>query len=470
MVLFSTKFPVSSDFTQYGFLSMLRKYVLTSSEYHICPVFDNKISAEYIFEDNDEKLQVYRTSSYVAAYLSRCEGDKLFMDTYVLNQQNGVSMLFIRSEMMRKKMISEQMPLQRKVPALLQEIFWQEYGGMDNDILVDDKPILLRKTDIDLMQRLFVENQDFLMPILYVGLHRDTGKPLFDVNDLAETLAGVVHVVSPKTAYTVRTMETLLSDSCLQKFGMYTSVLILPNGVVQNFDSDVFKQEDIVSIVHDMSANVVIEDDFSFTKLRLNYLLANTSEDLDLSQICDELLREKDTIIDGLRDDLAEAERQIYNLKSKSEALSYSLGRNKADHESSLEIKVAESPFYEREIEDVILRILKKEYDAMKGDKNLIMSRKYHILKDIVEHNALTGKSDEIRAVFDEHMKDGCLNRDGISAVERMDFAVTKTGGGHYRIMYHDDGRYQIAMSSSPSDVRAGDNLVATYMNLLFGY
>ena len=475
MILFSTKFPVSSDFTHDVFLKMLRGYVLKSQDYHLSPVFDDKEQAEYVFEDcNGEQLVVYRTKRYVAVQLSRVDGDKLCVSTYVLNEIQGVSVLFIRLEEMSHQ-ISGHISFSLEIPSLLRDIFWQEYGGNDNGLFVDDKPVLLRKSDMKLVQSIFVENNEFLNPVLYVGLDETTGKPLLDADYLAESLLGVAHVILPKNPYVMDLMRTELgrrkSDNAIALCDKNEVMLILPSGDVHTFDCDVFSSDDIIKVLSDIVVNVLVEDELSFSKLKLSYLLSTHAEDSDLNVIYEELLNEKDSTIQSLRDDLEVANQQLYSLKSKSEALMYSLERSKDDQvESNIGLFVSEQPLYENEIEDVILRVLKKEYDAMTGDKNLVKSRKYHLLKNIMERNQLTGISDEIRAVFDEHMKEGTLSRDGMTAVERLDFAVSKTGGGHYKIVYHNDSRYQMAISSSPSDVRAGDNLVTAYMNLLFGY
>ena len=211
MILFSTKFPVSSDFTHDVFLSMLRKYVLKSQDYHLSPVFDDNEQAEYVFEDGDtEKLVVYRTKQYVAVRLSRVDGDKLCVSTYVLNEVRGISVLFIRLEEMSKE-ISGRVSFCLEIPSLLRDVLWQEYGGNDKGLLVDDKPFLLRKSDLDLMQNIFVENNGFLNPVLYVGLNETTGKPLLDVDYLAESLLGVAHVILPKNPYVMDLMQKELN-------------------------------------------------------------------------------------------------------------------------------------------------------------------------------------------------------------------------------------------------------------------
>ena len=76
----------------------------------------------------------------------------------------------------------------------------------------------------------------------------------------------------------------------------------------------------------------------------------------------------------------------------------------------------------------------------------------------------------KIQSVFDKVAQDGTLDSDGIHALERLDFEVIKAGSGHFKVRYHGDNRYQMSISTSPSDSRAGENLISIYMNQLFGY
>lgn len=467
MVLFRTKFPVSNDFTQSEFLNLLGDYVAKSDLYSLKPVFDDAESGEYIFEDENQKLLVYKTREYVAAQLSKSDDDKMFVNTYILTSLQDVRVMFIRLEQMSNQM-SSQVDFKLQIPQFIRDIFWREYGGDDNGLFVDDKPFLLRKKDMDLAESIFKKKLQFLNPIVYVTPEADTGHYRIDCYELAAKLLGVAHVMVAGSPYIAELVQTLI-DTDIELPSDGNVLLLLPNGDTNSFSSNV-TVDMIIDYIYEIMINVTVEDELSFSKLRLSYLLSNTASDSDLNEICEELLSEKDTTIYSLQKELETVNQQLSDLKAKSDALSYSLGRSKSDVKTSLQISLNEQPLYEHELEDVILKILRKEYDSMTGDKNLIKSRKYHVLSDIVKSNEVSSVPDEIHDIFDKNMKEGTMSREGVQAAKRYGFEISKCGNGHYKLVYKDDERYQMAMSSSPSDNRSGDNLVTSYMNMLFGY
>lgn len=473
MILFRTKFPVSDELTQVEFLNLFCEFIQKSDFYGLKPVFDEKESGEYLFEDTEtgaQKLLVYKTKEYVAVQLTAVDNDIVFVDTYVLTELDGNRILFIQLEQMSSQ-ISGQVDFQFQIPQFIRDIFWREYGGIDHGVRVDDKPLILRKSNMDLATQILSHKLCLLNPVVYITPERNTGSYLIDCNHLASQLLGMAHVMVAGSPYVADLIQELYSMS----YDDGGAFVVLPNGDMKLFYVDSYGNGQdlhnaILEYIRQVMINVTVEDALSFSHLRVSYLLSNSSNASDLSDIYEELLAEKDSMIQSLRNDLDSANRQVSDLRSKSEALRYSLSKSKSDENAMLEVSVMEQPLYEHEIEDVILKVLKKEYDAMTGDKSLMQSRKYHVLADLLNENKVTDVPEEIRAVFEKYIKGGTLNRDGMHEVERYGFSVTKAGNNHYKVVYQNDGRYQMAMGSSPSDSRSGDNFVTSYMNLLFGY
>lgn len=469
MVLFSTKFPVSDDFTQKEFLDLLCSYIRNSDVYHLEPIFEEQESNEYLFESDSQKLMVYQTKDYVAVQLIDVSDTIVSTDTYILTELNGIRVMFIRLEK-TANYISSDVSFELEIPQLVRNIFWREYGGYDHQLLVDDKPYLLRKKDLELADAILSHTESFILPVVYVTPNQITGQYLLDCNELASRLLGMSHVVAVASPYVVELIQEVVNEHAP---GDGDVCVVFPNGSMKLFGQDV-KIEDIVRYIYSANINVTVEDALSFSKLRLSYLLSVADDDRDLSAICDELLSEKDEMINSLRVELDEANRKVSDMTAKADALRLQLSRAKdtsqSDSDNHMDLVVTEKPLYERELEDVILKILKREYDSMTGDKNLMTSRKYHVLFDILKHNQMTDIPNEIIQTFEKSVQGGTVSREGKRTLERYGFEFLKTSSGHHKVVYQNDNRYQTSMSSSPSDNRSGDNLVATYMNMLFGY
>ena len=459
MVLFSTKFALSDDMTQNEFLSMLQDWMEKSSYYTINPSFSKGVN-EYDFcsEDKSERLLVYIMDDTLSVRLIKRNDDSVFTNTYIMTVVDGISVMFIRLE---KSLLRAtfQRDFNMKIPRLMREIFWHEYGGMDHGLLTDDKSFILRKKDVDLANDILSYNVEFFNPIVYVSTIKDTGRYILNYDVLASELLGMAHVVVEGSPF----VSELISEATDGKNPTDGNVMVLlPSGETEIFTKDYNLNNKIAMYIRKSMADVLVDDAFSFSKIRLSYLLSKTSDTEELSAICDEIIADKDQEIQALKARLAACEKNAFDMRQKITSYEHSFKKSKklSDVDSSLSINVSEKNLYDDEIKDVILKVLKREYDSMVGDKNLSVSRKFAVLGDILANNELTGTDEKLKSIFKTNVKDGTMNAEAMREVERNGFKVLKTGNNHFKIVFGDDSRYQMAMSFSPSDVRAGENLV----------
>lgn len=472
MILFRTKFPVFEDFTQDVFLEFLKDYIMQSPLYALRPVFGNDERFEYACEVDSQKLSVYRTKEYVAAQLTYIHENKIFTDTYILSKSNGVSVVFVCLEQ-NVSVASDSVAFDFEIPQFVRDIFWHEYAGCDSVFHVDDKPHMLCKSDMSVVEQIGSHIQSFLLPVVCVSPFECTGQYALDAYDLARRLLGVAHVAVVSNPYISHCIQEHFQQEhfCDMFIPDGHVCLFLPNGDTKVFPLDVNVSE-IVRYVTQISANVEVEDSLSFSKLCLSYVMENMQDDDELAAAYEYILSDNETMISSLKSELDDSRKCIADLRSKVEALRSQLDRVKVsetDVQTGVNFFVSEHSLYDGELSDVILKVLQKEFDRMTGDKNLMNSRKYHVLFDVLQNNVLTGIADDIIHVFSKNVQDGTLSREGRRMLESYGFEISKPNG-HYKIAYGKDGRYQMAISSSPSDNRAGDNLSATYMNMLFGY
>lgn len=476
MILLSTKFPVIPEFTADVLASMLQDWILESHHYNL-PV-DYKGESEYDIVSDDEKqvLRIVRTEDKFAAQFSCTDDNSVYVNTYILSSSGETPLVFVQlTKELLKPTPQSYSPL--RIPKLMRRIFWEEYGGMDGQILTDDKSLIIRKNNVDIAKKIVLNEELFVNPIVYVSPYLDTGKYATNYEKLASDLLGVAHVVVEGSPY----ISNVISEATNGENPKDGSVAIfLPTGEKQMFvpkdmvnDGVNNMTKNITTYVRDMMSVVTPGDDFSFQKIRYNYLLSKATElsggNKELEQLCEDMLADKDSELASLRDELDKCKQDLYTANSKVESLQNALSVSK-DDVTGISLSVSEEDLYLGEIKDVILKVLEKEYKAINTDNKAGKSRKAAVLKDILDNNEQTGKDDEIRKVFKESVKDGTLSPDKMSEVERLGFHVSMNGDRHYKVTFNGDARYQISIATTPSDHRAGENLTTTFMNMLFGY
>ena len=436
MILFRTMIPVASDFTKDDFFDLLKTDVISrSGEDKLCLATTDFAKDSLDISDENEGLSMYQTDGQIAVRYQRQDDDMLTVVQYVYGQDNGKSAIFLQvdQDMM---LLQNDAEFEFQMPRFLQDFFACEFGGDDDGLTVDNQPIVLHRNDTKLFTNLFTAKSKHMLPVVYVPVLADDDEKVFDVNALAKELFGMAHVVTVRSEYMLKTM----TDKLPVKFRNVSSHLsmVLPNHDIKFFDDNLDSIETISDWVHELVCNTVVPSAFQFEHIKCQFLknclleeqrkvadMADAKKDVekldaDLASLYEDEIKEKDDKIANLTAMLEDAQQQVFTLKHKSDAL--------------------------------------------------MQSRKYHVLSSILEHNTMSDFPLKIQSVFDKVAQDGTLDSDGIHALERLDFEVIKAGSGHFKVRYHGDNRYQISISTSPSDSRAGENLISIYMNQLFGY
>lgn len=105
----------------------------------------------------------------------------------------------------------------------------------------------------------------------------------------------------------------------------------------------------------------------------------------------------------------------------------------------------------------------------MDSDPNLTESRKYHVLKSLLQQNIISDIPDETEKVLREILNgDGSFNKSKKKQLNDLGFEVEE--GKHYKITYKGDSRYMFTLSKTSSDFRSNLNAVSKASNKIFGY
>ena len=471
MILLSTKFNVVKDFTPEVLFQLLCNWLNDSAHYDIPIDYHDESDYESSSEDGNQILKIYKTDDKFGVQVAISDENTTHTNTYILSQSDKGNVVFV--ELSREYLKSTtRCNTMLKIPQLMRQIFWEEYGDMDNDILTDDKSLIIRKHNIDIAKHIILNEKQYMNPIVYVSPYIATGKYATNYERLASDLLGVAHVVvegNPNISFMVRDM----TDGENPYDGAVA--VLMPTGERHTF---VPKSDDltrsIINYVRDATASVAPGEEFSFQKIRYNCLLKKATElsggNAELEELYDAVLSEKDQELKAANEKIDKLKLDVHNQKAHIDSLNEALNQAKTENKVGIVLATAEDDLYVGEMRDVILKILEKEYKALNTDKKAKTSRKVTLLADILEKNARTGKDTEITKAFKQHFKEGTCNTESMSEIEKLGFSLSKDGNKHYKILFNNDARYQMSVSSTPSDRRAGENLTTSYMNMLFGY
>ena len=481
MILLNTRFFVSDDFDRKTFFKLVCDHL--SSQ----PIFDkNKfdefcsfdfVQDEYSISSSDD-TEKFSISNYDNVFIfSSIENrqDEIISTYYTLDDLSDDKSLQVYQEklFLKAKLQSDDDTICVKLPDLLCKIFWNEYGGKDDDISTTNEPIVLRKSDIDLAKKIITGNVHTVNPVVYVSSRIDVSGHDIDCERLANSLAGQAHVVvesspviSEKILQAVKTTDK--SKPYNGNIHIYGSATMADHPL--EFTDTADSVDQIVSSLRNALNHTVLDDKFNAVKIRQAHTLSKLGADSELSQIFESMLSDKEREIDALRSELSEARRSVLEIKNKADALEGKFEQRDDNSENghSVSLKVTENELYEGEMSTFILDALKKEFNSIKDDPTLNKSRRYDVLSDILDHNFPCTTGTDLARCLRDASKDGNLTREGIGRLQSSGFTVIK-GGDHYKIYLGDETRYFVTLAATPSDKRRGYlNAVSELTNKLF--
>lgn len=172
---------------------------------------------------------------------------------------------------------------------------------------------------------------------------------------------------------------------------------------------------------------------------------------------------EADKILDSFEEDMLKLQEQVEQLSRVNDALTsenYGL-RSKINTVDRVPVIFLgdEEEFYAEEIKEMILDALEEALKAATPK-----TRRYDVLRDILEKNAYKRIRDEREKTIKNMFKD-YKTLSGIMRQELKDIGFEITDDGkHYRLTYYGDDRYKTTIAKTGSDWREGKNIAATIL------
>ena len=149
----------------------------------------------------------------LAAFCLKLEDEKgeLWRTDLVLQEGSSQGIMQIRLAREQRRATAEQ-NLNFRVPWVLRQLLKEGYGGVDNGLLVDDKPFYLDDGNLELGAQCILSPSNFIMPIVYVSKPFYSDEYLLDVEQLAVDLAGIAHVVAESDSTIASKMREMVDE------------------------------------------------------------------------------------------------------------------------------------------------------------------------------------------------------------------------------------------------------------------
>ncbi|MGL6461827.1 hypothetical protein ACSZNG_23560, partial [Aeromonas hydrophila] len=159
------------------------------------------------------------------------------------------------------------------------------------------------------------------------------------------------------------------------------------------------------------------------------------------------------------QDKIESAEKEISRLQAELNRLN----AEKFSREEGILSYGEEQDLYQYEIRNFVVDTLEQQL------KNSIKeSRRYHILHDLIKTNKTEDVAnrlrEEIKSIFKSYVDMDAKTK---SSLTKIGFDISEEGK-HYKIIFHQDGRYTFSVSKTSSDSRAGKNLASDINKKIF--
>jgi hypothetical protein len=380
----------------------------------------------------------------------------------VAHEKDGVTWISVR---VHCNLLSpgSKLPTPRK-PYLVKVLLRELGGGFDGILPIDDKPALLQEDEVDVAASLMRGTARNRLPVVYVSTDWSRNYAV-DVKRLAADLAGMAHVVvEPSRQFSFalnRNVDGINAYngavSIYWPAGIGAQARFLPGRFNSIRELETTVKDEIRAALTNIRPK--IESTYSYlreviARARLQQLRQEGSADWE--QFAEEL----DTELGAVRQQLADAETEIRRLMSENMRLQ-SFAKTKGE---GVLATGSEQDFYPGEIKECIVDTLKAGRGKVHNN-----SRWMHIIEDLIAANPVEDDSEKIAARIKELLSKG--EKFGSSerrVLEDLGFVITDSGK-HVKAVYHGDDRYVFSISKTPSDSRAGKNLVSTITNKIFG-
>lgn len=468
MLKFNTLFPVKSDASIDGLISIANTWILGSPHSRLNEEVIEQNNELHEWEhkvDNEVLSCIHGATENITSFglrYSKSENELRWV-TDIIGAKNGDKFLVSIQVSCDATNPGAYIPDPKK-PYIVKQLLEKIGGGADSDLVVQDSPYYLKDSEIDFAANLIDGPSNLDLPIVYVS-SGGKNERFVDPEKLARWFSGMAHVVvEPNRGFSFRLMQEVSHRNAYGgAVGIYWP--------------------------HSAGREILLPSTYAFDSFHLerdtSNLLRNGLNKLRPPRVCtwgylkelsarrrieelrgkgsteiDDYIQAFDKELEAKTDELEAANKEIYRLNAQLQAANRA---NTSVAGDPVLVKGAESELYENEYKELLLSILTKTSAQIHAN-----SRRQHILEDVLSSNtvadSIESKCAEIKAQLKGYRT---MTSETRRFLEELGFEITGDGK-HYKAVFMGDNRYTVSIPKTSSDHRAGMNLASEIINLLF--
>lgn len=473
MLLFSTILKIDKSLTKDDFLNLVIEWNQGSPhENNVIPNLNWDGSYNQKFGDDTISLEFkeYRNEEIVAVrYVKKLDDGIIWKTDYIMNFKD-----YKMSIMLDRSFTEDAIGVDPSftTPLFIRLLIEKGYVVDDNDLPILMNPHLIGCENLSVLTAVINGTKFYDLPVVYVSKTFSNNIPI-DVDKLAYALKGVAHIFVQGDYRT----NKLIREQCNSTneyngaIGIYYQSDVVKHKRFLNyehFDPTITRQnivKEIINFTNQQSIDPLYTWDGVLTSLlrdRFDSQKSKRTKAERTKEETEELLDSFSNDFDELTEENGRLRSSISDLESELDFYRDAFNK-KTVNDSGFLSSGSEKEFFQDEKKELILSVLSDSLANILDD-----TRKKHIVQDIIQQNTikeiLSKKREEVKRLLTDYSGlTGKLKQE----LQQLGFIITEDGK-HYKLTYFNDKRYIIHMAKTPSDGRAGKNIVSDINNKVF--
>ena len=473
MLLFSTILKIDKSLTRDDFLNLVIEWNQGSPhENNVIPNLNWDGSYNQKFGDETISLEFkeYRNEEIIALrYVKKLDDGIIWKTDYIMNFRD-----YKMSIMLDRSFTEDAIGVDPSftTPLFIKLLIEKGYVVDDNDLPVIMDPHMIDCENLNVLTAVINETKTYDLPVVYVSKTFSNKIPI-DINKLAYALKGVAHIFAQSDLRT----NTLIREQCDNAneyngaIGIYYQSDLMKHKRFlnyENLDPTITRQnivKDIINFTNQQSIDPLYTWDGVITFLLKDRFKSQKDKRTKAERTkeeTDELLESFSSDFDALTEENSRLRDNISDLENELSFYKDAFNKKTVNDRGFLS-SGSEKEFFQDEKKELILSVLSDSLASIKDD-----TRKKHIVQDIIQQNTikeiLSKKREEVKRLLTGYSGlTGKLKQE----LQQLGFTITEDGK-HYKLTYFNDKRYIIHMAKTPSDGRAGKNIVSDINNKVF--
>lgn len=473
MLLFSTILKIDKSLTKDDFLNLVIEWNQGSPhENNVIPNLNWDGSYNQKFGDDTISLEFkeYRNEEIVAVrYVKKLDDGIIWKTDYIMNFKD-----YKMSIMLDRSFTEDAIGVDPSftTPLFIRLLIEKGYVVDDNDLPILMNPHLIGCENLSVLTAVINGTKFYDLPVVYVSKTFSNNIPI-DVDKLAYALKGVAHIFVQEDLET----NTFIREQCNSTneyngaIGIYYQSDVVKHKRFLNyeyFDPTITRQnivKEIINFTNQQSIDPLYTWDGVLTSLLRDRFESQKSKRTKAERTkeeTEELLDSFSNDFDALTEENGRLRSSISDLESEL-AFYRDAFNKKTVNDSGFLSSGSEKEFFQDEKKELILSVLSDSLANILDD-----TRKKYIVQDIIQQNTikeiLSKKREEVKRLLTDYSG---LNGKLKQELQQLGFTITEDGK-HYKLTYFNDKRYIIHMAKTPSDGRAGKNIVSDINNKVF--